>query len=559
MNESGFLASIVADPGDDTRRLAYADWLDEHDRPERAEIIRVQCALARLRYDDDASALTAREHRLRVRHLPRWREEMGIRYAGLSRGFVEGFPSSHPHDFLASAEALFAAHPIHNLALCAAQDMEAGWGAGVAACPYLSRVETLCLPKDRSCDTELSDFVAVLSSPHLTNLTTLDAGGGHDFGDDVLRELLGAAGRGRKGGVLRSLRKLRRLSLSGMGLTDAGVRTLARSPLAETLTGLDLSQWAGPMHITAAGITALVKSPLWPRLEELNLSWNVFADAEPVRILFASLHRSRIRRLGLRNWDRSARWSGLVEAMVKARSWGDLEALDLGAERLSNAGLRRLLQSKHLAGLRWLAFDHGLDDAGMRELANCPHLAGLTALWLSTGTELTDRGMKYLTDSPFLTRLVYLNVDCTRVRDKGVAEFVRSPNAARLRFLELPGNLGDEAYEAIATSPYANRLNVVTFGGYVSDGYKGRLTDAGVLALTGSTSLPNLTCINLVEEERLTRKGWESLLECERFASVHGHKTAFDMRFRERFPLSQAELAGHTLLRLFPWSHFTYP
>jgi uncharacterized protein (TIGR02996 family) len=557
--DPGFLASIVAEPGDDTRRLAYADWLDEHDRPERAEIIRIQCALARLRYDDgDASALQAQEHRLRAQHLPRWRKEMGLSYAGLTRGFVEGFPSSHPHDFLANAEKLFAAHPIHNLALAGGQDMEAGWGAEVAACSYLSRIETLCLPRDRSCDTDLSDFVAVLSSPHLTNLTTLDAGSGHDYGDDVLRELLGTTGRGRKSGVLPSLRKLRRLSLSGMGLTDDGVRAIARSPLAETLTGLDLSQWAGSMHITSAGITALVKSPLWPRLEELNLSWNAFADAESVRILFTSLHRSRIRRLGLRNWDRSARWSGLAEAMAGAPSWGNLEALDLGSARLSNAGLRRLLRSGHLAGLRWLAFDHGLDDKGLRELANCPHIAGLTALWLNNGM-LTDRGLRYLAESPFLTGLVYLNVDSTRVRDKGVAEFVRSPNAATLRFLEVPGNLGDEVYEALATSPYTNRLNVVTFGGYVVDGYKATLTDAGVLALTGSTNLPNLTCINLVEEERLTRKGWESLLECERFASVHGHKTAFDERFSKRFPLSRAELAGHTLLRLFPWSYCTYP
>jgi uncharacterized protein (TIGR02996 family) len=41
--ERALLAAIIAEPEDDTPRLVYADWLDEHARPERAEFIRVQC------------------------------------------------------------------------------------------------------------------------------------------------------------------------------------------------------------------------------------------------------------------------------------------------------------------------------------------------------------------------------------------------------------------------------------------------------------------------------------------------------------------------------------
>ncbi len=36
---------IAAAPDDDTLRLAFADWLDEHDQPARAEFIRVQISL----------------------------------------------------------------------------------------------------------------------------------------------------------------------------------------------------------------------------------------------------------------------------------------------------------------------------------------------------------------------------------------------------------------------------------------------------------------------------------------------------------------------------------
>jgi len=51
-DESALLAAIRAAPEDDAPRLVYADWLDEHGQPERAEFIRVQVALAR--HDDPA-------------------------------------------------------------------------------------------------------------------------------------------------------------------------------------------------------------------------------------------------------------------------------------------------------------------------------------------------------------------------------------------------------------------------------------------------------------------------------------------------------------------------
>jgi uncharacterized protein (TIGR02996 family) len=41
------LAAILAEPDEDIHRLAYADWLDENGRPERAEFIRAQVACSR--------------------------------------------------------------------------------------------------------------------------------------------------------------------------------------------------------------------------------------------------------------------------------------------------------------------------------------------------------------------------------------------------------------------------------------------------------------------------------------------------------------------------------
>ncbi len=42
-----FLDEIIAHPKDDSYRLIYADWLEEHGQEGRAEFIRVQCKLAK--------------------------------------------------------------------------------------------------------------------------------------------------------------------------------------------------------------------------------------------------------------------------------------------------------------------------------------------------------------------------------------------------------------------------------------------------------------------------------------------------------------------------------
>jgi uncharacterized protein (TIGR02996 family) len=46
-DHDAMLAAVIAAPGDDTVRLAYADWIEEHGgQPERAEFVRVQVELA---------------------------------------------------------------------------------------------------------------------------------------------------------------------------------------------------------------------------------------------------------------------------------------------------------------------------------------------------------------------------------------------------------------------------------------------------------------------------------------------------------------------------------
>ena len=73
--------AIRTNPDDDTPRLVYADWLDEHNEPARAEFIRVQCEIERLRPDQRArrKVLPGLEHRawvLESAHRTRWLEPL---------------------------------------------------------------------------------------------------------------------------------------------------------------------------------------------------------------------------------------------------------------------------------------------------------------------------------------------------------------------------------------------------------------------------------------------------------------------------------------------------
>ena len=57
-----FLRSICSDRDSDTPRLVYADWLDEHDQPLRAELIRVQCEKASIVIPRGGFGRTVKSH-----------------------------------------------------------------------------------------------------------------------------------------------------------------------------------------------------------------------------------------------------------------------------------------------------------------------------------------------------------------------------------------------------------------------------------------------------------------------------------------------------------------
>src|SRR5262245_19015896 len=86
------LAAVLNRPEDDAPRLIYADWLDEHGRPERAAFIRIQVEHSRLpKYDPRREVLGRLADRLFDRHGSDWVAELppldGLTWGEFDRGF----------------------------------------------------------------------------------------------------------------------------------------------------------------------------------------------------------------------------------------------------------------------------------------------------------------------------------------------------------------------------------------------------------------------------------------------------------------------------------------
>jgi uncharacterized protein (TIGR02996 family) len=92
-HDEAFLQAVLANPNDDGVRLIYADFLEEHGQPERAEFIRLQCTLAKLPYADPRRpALQARELELLRLHQEAWLGPLRplLTHWTFRRGFLDG-------------------------------------------------------------------------------------------------------------------------------------------------------------------------------------------------------------------------------------------------------------------------------------------------------------------------------------------------------------------------------------------------------------------------------------------------------------------------------------
>jgi uncharacterized protein (TIGR02996 family) len=303
--EQKLLDAVLADPGDDAPRLVYADWLDEHDQPERAEFIRLQIELARQPRPKRQEQLRFREKELLDLYKERWAEpvaEFKTIYKAyhsrtlyvFRRGFVEGILTD-PDTFIEQGEEMLGRAPIREIRFAEVGDYEE-----LAKCKHLLRLRTL-------------EFAG-------TNLTREDNPGA------LLR--------------CRYLANLTRLAVKGVDdnghLDLAGVRALVGSKYLGKLQSLSLSgNWLNPegSHQTVA---YFLKEANLPELRELDLSWACLDD-EDAKALARTRWVARLKVLNL--WHNSIGDRG-ARALLGSPKLEDIELLDL-RENLETGGYRR--------------------------------------------------------------------------------------------------------------------------------------------------------------------------------------------------------------------------
>jgi uncharacterized protein (TIGR02996 family) len=157
MNEEAvFRAVIAAQPDDNTLRLVFADWLDEHDCAEEAELIRIRD--------------------LFVVHDVTW-HDVGV---VLCHGFVTELRLPVQWFLVHGAAIRARYHMLQRLAVFSLDGWSELWGKHLAACEHLYGLREL----DLGCFSD-AGAEALARSPHLAHLEALTYWYVNQWSDDA--------------------------------------------------------------------------------------------------------------------------------------------------------------------------------------------------------------------------------------------------------------------------------------------------------------------------------------------------------------------------------------
>ncbi len=196
--ENPFLRALLAQPDDDTLRLAMADWLDENDQAPRAEFIRTQCELAQGVEDlERRQHLELRQRALLIAHETEWVLPLADvldckpgQWGGwvFRRGFAEYFHLPAASINLRGAR-LVQLTPVRELFLrpCTSANV-----VSLSKKPWLRTVKALYL---RAARLNANAVRALIESPYLQSLKLLDAVAGDDVTEAVAKDFQRRFGR----------------------------------------------------------------------------------------------------------------------------------------------------------------------------------------------------------------------------------------------------------------------------------------------------------------------------------------------------------------------------
>ncbi len=452
-DEAALLAAIVANAEDDTPRLVYADWLDEHEAPIQAEFIRTQCRLA------SGSAADPNYPDLLERYaelVAQFRPMANATVLALPPGFVYQADIRHGTDhfrrgFLHTAGAEWTA------------DYRDEWGPpptdaeldrvceGLA--PLVANTTVRHLVLDEMTPESLARVLVAPGAVALTGLTVQAADDTPDGGDALLRALAAA----------KSINRLEHLGPT-WNATVAGLRAL--DARFDRLRSFDFPSLSG----TAAEIPAIARTRWFRNLRSASVVNMDRALQEPLLAAFAQLphlesldlrfnHRTALKAFGIATgFPALARLRcGSVNVGVAKLARGRFPRLaELVARGVRPDAFRTLLEAKWLSQLRVLdVFNGVLTDASavaLSQSAAAPHLRILRLKF----TQFTKAGLMTIADGSRFPNLTTLDIRTrnTLVRPATMAQFAANLSLPHVRHLSLgEWPLGDEGAKALAKNP----------------------------------------------------------------------------------------------------------
>ncbi len=465
-----FLDEVLANPDDDVPRLIYADYLEEAGDP-RGEFIRLQCELAELdELDPRYLDLMIRSDQLLSEHRDAWAGELkqDVRKTEFSRGFIDRI-TILARAFLNEAESLYQSTPVNWLRF----NYVKGVGPQLAETEALSNVRSLDLSGLKIPE---KDLTALLMSPHLANLESLDL----SHYDASFNDSIGAA--------------------------------LAEMPAAATLRHLELPGGSRFLRVLANGGG-------FPKLQHLTVG-SSYADDELQGI--AKLKVPDLRSLKVRGSLSVADTEAIAELPL-----AQLKKLDLESTRVPGRGLQLLgdrgafdaIEELSLAGC-------GLGMRGVAALFQGQRLAHCRSLNLSRNTELREQGrsrqfveklashpafgqLRRLhisglnrSDIPLIAaarqfhQLELLELEMSHLAADDLASLADCPIVDSLRQLKLIGcEIDIETIHQMARKRLFPNLLRLDLGGGFED--RNSLDEVSVIELVTSSGLPNVQAIKL--------------------------------------------------------------
>ncbi|WP_439622318.1 TIGR02996 domain-containing protein [Gemmata sp.] len=483
--------AVVAHPDDDTPRLVYADWLEEHDRGEEAEFVRLGCRLESAAPDHPEYAdWQARHQELTTRlaaHAPgpQLKYRAGLQVsggAGWWRFTRRGFPSflefdGNHHaglravrDLAASLEQALDEIPTRWLAV---RHLTNDQLRELLRQPVVARLDrlTVQLYATGEPNNDAARFLA--DCQHLKNLRGLVVA--FPFGDAGAAALAGS----------EHLARLEYLNARCDGLTPAGARALGTGAWRPALRTFRAE------GLLLGAFEALCGAGPFPTLHTLDLTgcatrlpeWEAFARSAA----FPNLSCLKLERINL--------GGGSAERLLGA-PWFRPAHLSLTGCGLLSPGARALAAAPWLGGLRSLCVRvNVLGPADVALLVRSRALTGLKHLDLSNN-EVGTTALHALAKNPALRGLLELDLaghslhTGDRVTPQHFEEFLTRLDLPHLRALSLNGRpIGPAAARALAADKFAT-LTRLDLGAC-------RLTDAAVQALLAAPALQNLVELRL--------------------------------------------------------------